>query len=78
MIARNPLLTALKAKGWVQGVRSQSPDFIGCFRMSIGLHRVSYLVTTYGVPLRIQNDPELLEPEVNSQRFFRLIAAQWI
>lgn len=63
----NPLLTALKAKGWVQGVRSQSPDFIGRFRMSIGLHRVSYLVTTYGVPLRIQNDPELLEPEVSQQ-----------
>lgn len=63
----NPLLTALKAKGWVQGARSKAPDSIGRFRMSIGLHRISYLVTTYGVPLRIQNDPELLEPGVEQQ-----------
>ena len=61
----NPLLTALKDKGWVQGARSHRPDFIGRFRMSIGMHRISYLVTTYGVPLRIKNDPELLEPRTS-------------
>ncbi|MGC6456464.1 MAG: TIGR03790 family protein [Coraliomargaritaceae bacterium] len=59
----NPLLTALKHKGWVKGARNKSPDFVGRYRMSIGLHEIAYLVTTYGVPLRIKNNVALQEPE---------------
>lgn len=63
----NPLLAVLKDKGWVKGVRSHRPDHVGRRRMSICLHDIAYLVTTYGVPLRINNDPELLEPGVAEQ-----------
>lgn len=58
----NPLLSALVERGWVEGARSQSTDHIGRYRMSLALHTISYLVTTRGVPLRIANDSELMEP----------------
>ena len=58
----NPLLGELIDTGWVRGARSRTADHIGRYRMSIATHRISYLVTTRGVPLRIANAPELMEP----------------
>lgn len=58
----NPLLGALVEKGWIEGARSRTADPIGRYRMSLSLHQISYLVTTRGVPLRIDNAPELMEP----------------
>lgn len=63
----NPLLAKLNNNGWVKGVRSRSADPVGRRRMSVALHSISYLVTTLGVPLRIANDPTLLEPGIASE-----------
>lgn len=60
----NPLLNALVEKGWLRAVKAQELDFIGRELVSVGLHKISYLVTTRGVPLRISNDPELLDPRL--------------
>jgi len=57
----NPLLNTLIDKQRVRVVKSNRPDFIGRERISVGLHRINYLVTVRGVPLRIANDPELLD-----------------
>jgi uncharacterized protein (TIGR03790 family) len=57
----NPLLNALIERDWVRVVKTREPDFIGRERVSVGLHTISYLVTTRGVPLRIADDVELLD-----------------
>lgn len=57
----NPLLNTLIEKGWVRAVKAQEPDFTGRERVSVGIHRMSYLVTTRGVPLRIAKDRKLLD-----------------
>ena len=57
----NPLLNALIEKEWVRAVKAREPDFTGRERVSVGLHRISYLVTIRGVPLRIANDAKLLD-----------------
>ena len=60
----NPLLNALIEKKWVRVVKASEPDRMGRERVLVGLHRISYLVTTCGVPLRISNDPGLLDPKM--------------
>lgn len=55
----NPLLAALREKGWIQGVQSPQADWLGREGMSVALHSIRYLVTLRGVPLRISNDPAL-------------------
>lgn len=60
----NPLLDVLIKKNWVRVVRAQEPDFTGRERVSVGIHRISYLVTTRGVPLRISNDSDFLDPRM--------------
>ncbi|MGJ8638981.1 MAG: TIGR03790 family protein [Opitutaceae bacterium] len=57
----NPLLGKLIDLGWVEGVRSSIPDRYGRLAMSVAVNSVSYVVTVKGVPLRISNDPTLLE-----------------
>lgn len=58
----NPLVGQLLEKGFIRGARSQTADPIGRYRLSLSMHEISYLVTTRGVPLRISNAPELMEP----------------
>jgi len=62
----NPLLSELLKADWVQGARSRGPDRYGRVAMSVALNRVSYLVTVRGVPLRISNDPTLLESNLGN------------
>ena len=57
----NPLLNALIDEKWMTAVKATGRDIVGRERVSIATHRISYLVTTRGVPLRIANDPALLE-----------------
>ena len=57
----NPLLNILIEKEWVRVVKTRNPDIQGRERVSVGVHDISYLVTTLGVPLRISNDPKLLD-----------------
>jgi uncharacterized protein (TIGR03790 family) len=57
----NPLLNALIEQKWMTAVKATGRDIVGRERVSIATHQISYLVTTRGVPLRIANDPALLE-----------------
>lgn len=57
----NPLLNALIEKEWIHVVKSRKPDLTGRQRVSVGTHKISYLVTVCGVPLRISNDQLLLD-----------------
>ena len=57
----NPLLNALIDQKWMNAVKATGRDSVGRERVSIATHHISYLVTTRGVPLRIANDPALLE-----------------
>ena len=56
----NPLLNTLIEQDWVAAVKATGRDVVGRERVSIATHRISYLVTTRGVPLRIANDATLL------------------
>jgi len=60
----NPVLNALIDAKWVRAVKATGRDFVGRERVSIATHRISYLVTTRGVPLRFANDPLLLGPGI--------------
>lgn len=48
-------------RGWIEGTTSRLLDKLGRRRYAPASHRISYLVTCRGVPLRIYNDPTLLE-----------------
>jgi uncharacterized protein (TIGR03790 family) len=56
----NPLLNALMEQGWIRAVKASAPDLVGRERVAVATHRISYLVTTRGVPLRIANDATAL------------------
>lgn len=56
-----PLQDELVRRGWISGTGSKLLDRFGRKRYSITGHRISYFVTCRGVPLRIYNDPTLLD-----------------
>ena len=58
-----PLQDELVRRGWISGTGSKQLDRYGRRRYSILSHRMSYLVTCRGVPLRINKDPTLLNEE---------------
>jgi len=60
----NPLLNALIEKGWLQAVKSGERDAYGRELLRAAVHNISYLVTVSGVPLRIANDPSLMEADL--------------
>ena len=66
VVLHNPLLDVLIQKEWVRAVKDVKPDFMGRKRIVAGLHSISYLVTVRGVPLRIANDPELLDSRMQN------------
>ena len=57
----NPLLNALIENEWVKGVKDRSKDAYGRERLSVSIHSIPFVVLIKGVPLRIANDPLLLE-----------------
>ncbi|MGZ0706713.1 TIGR03790 family protein [Coraliomargarita sp. W4R53] len=57
----NPLLNALLDNEWVKGVKDSSKDRYGRERLSVSIHQIPFLVLIKGVPLRIANDPTLIE-----------------
>jgi uncharacterized protein (TIGR03790 family) len=57
----NPLLNELLKREWISGVKSAEKDRYGRERLSVAVHRISYLVTIRGIPLRFSNDAELLQ-----------------
>ena len=58
-----PLQKELVHRGWIDGTVSTLSDRLGRQRYTIGGHHISYLVTCRGVPLRIANDPSLLDED---------------
>jgi uncharacterized protein (TIGR03790 family) len=56
-----PVQDELLRRGWIDGMASDLLDRFGRRRFAPGSHRISYLVVCRGVPLRIYNDPTLLE-----------------
>ena len=59
----NPLLNALLDNERVKGVKDRSKDRYGRERLSVSIHRIPFIVLIRGVPLRIANDPALIEEE---------------
>ncbi len=59
-----PVQDELYARGWIEGISSSLPDRLGRRRFAFTGNRISYLVVCRGVPLRIYNDPTLLEEKV--------------
>jgi uncharacterized protein (TIGR03790 family) len=57
----NPLLNALLENEWVKGVKAGSKDVYGRERLSVSIHSIPFVVLIKGVPLRISNDPMLIE-----------------
>ncbi|MEO0510956.1 MAG: TIGR03790 family protein [Verrucomicrobiota bacterium] len=57
----NPLLNELLEREWISAVKSPQLDAYGRERLSVVVHRIRYLVTVRGVPLRFNNEPELIE-----------------
>ncbi|HTL67042.1 MAG TPA: TIGR03790 family protein [Lacunisphaera sp.] len=55
-----PLQDELYHRGWLEGTATSLVDKLGRKRYGFTGHRLSYLVTCRGVPLRIFNDPTLL------------------
>lgn len=62
----NPLLNALLGNDWVIGVKGNSKDRYGRERLSVSVHQIPFVVLIRGVPLRIANNPALIEPETIS------------
>ena len=56
-----PLQKELVHRGWIDGTPSTLSDRLGRGRYILTGHHISYLVTCRGVPLRINNDPALLD-----------------
>jgi len=57
----NPLLNALLDNKWVKGVKDSAKDLYGRERLSVSIHNIPFVVLIKGVPLRIANDPTLIE-----------------
>jgi uncharacterized protein (TIGR03790 family) len=58
-----PAQDELYRRGWIEGTSSDLFDRLGRRRYAFTGHRISYLVVCRGVPLRIYNDPTLLQPQ---------------
>ncbi|MCF3650927.1 TIGR03790 family protein [Synoicihabitans lomoniglobus] len=54
-----PLRGWLRAHDWLQAIEMEASDDAGRRKMSVSGHRISYLVTCRGVPLKIRHDKEL-------------------
>lgn len=57
-----PLQDELYRRGWLEGTASSLLDRLGRRRYAFTGQRISYLVVCRGTPLRITNDPTLLQP----------------
>jgi len=63
----SPLQDELYRRGWLEGMATSLLDKLGRKRYALTGHHLSYLVVCRGVPLRIYNDPTLLD-ELNPRR----------
>lgn len=54
-----PLEAELVKRGWIDAIGMDLVDAIGRRKYAVSGHRIAALVTCWGVPLRIENDPAL-------------------
>lgn len=54
-----PLEAELVRRRWIDAIRMQLTDTLGRTKYAVSGHRIAYLVTCRGVPLRIMHDPQL-------------------
>jgi uncharacterized protein (TIGR03790 family) len=54
-----PLQDELVRRGWIEGIVMKASDEAGRRKYAMSGHRISYLVTCRGVPLRVDHDPAL-------------------
>lgn len=67
-----PLQDELVRRGWVDATGSTLRDSVGRKKYAVVGHRISYLVTCRGVPLRVDHDQELyaeVRPATNAVAF---------
>jgi uncharacterized protein (TIGR03790 family) len=57
-----PLQDELHRRGWLEGHLSEQLDPLGRRKSALTGHRLAYLVTCRGTPLRIHNDPTAVDP----------------
>ncbi|MBX3749814.1 MAG: TIGR03790 family protein [Opitutaceae bacterium] len=57
-----PLQDELVRRGWIDGIAMKALDEAGRRKYAMSGHRISFLVTCRGVPLRIDHDPALVGP----------------
>ncbi|MBA4136127.1 MAG: TIGR03790 family protein [Opitutus sp.] len=57
-----PLQDELHRRGWLEGSLSSQLDALGRRKSALTGHRIAYLVTCRGTPLRIHDDPTAFEP----------------
>jgi len=62
-----PVQDELYRRGWIEGTASSLSDRYGRRRYAPVGHRISYLVVCRGVPLRIYNDPTVLDENPGSK-----------
>ena len=62
-----PLQDELYRRGWLEGTATSLLDKLGRKRYGFSGHHLSYLVLCRGVPLRIYNDPTLLEAKAGTK-----------
>jgi uncharacterized protein (TIGR03790 family) len=62
-----PVQDELYRRGWIEGTSSNLFDRLGRRRYAFTGHRISYLVTCRGVPLRVENDPTLLQLQAGAK-----------
>lgn len=72
-----PLQAELLQRGWIDGISMNVQDEVGRRRVVVSGHRIAYLVTCRGVPLRIAHDPALVRevPPFTSRSELRTNAA---
>ncbi len=72
-----PLQAELVQRGWIEGISMNAHDEVGRRRVVVSAHRIAYLVTCRGVPLRISHDPALAReaPPFTSRAELRTNAA---
>jgi len=60
----NPLQAELVKRGWIDAIGMDLADPVGRKKYVMSGHKISYLVVCRGVPLKVVNDPLLLEENV--------------
>jgi uncharacterized protein (TIGR03790 family) len=68
-----PLLAELVRRDWIDAIAMKLTDDVGRTKYAVSGHRISFLVTCRGVPLRIMHDPSLYLPTLpfTEKTFFR-------